>query len=151
MPAERRPPASGSPSTGLLVLGAIGALTTVAILAAVLWTRSPPEPPADDPAAPPASADPSPRERMLAAEAAQYAQLRAERDPARSLALADEGQQSFGQGQLYSDREVIAIRALQRLGRTEDAERRAQRYLTRFPSTPQAELLRRMLAPTSHR
>ena len=141
MPAERRP--ARAPAHAPL---ALGALALAALLGGVAWSLSRPAPPTGDAApAPPASSAPTAREQLLAAEAAHYAQLRTERDAARSLAAADEGQQSFGQGQLYSDREVIAIRALQRLGRADDAERRGQRYLGRFPATPQAALIRRML------
>jgi hypothetical protein len=149
MPAERRP---GPPLALSAALGA--AVVAAAVVGAVAWTLSRPAPaPAGDAPAPPASsaAAPSEREQMLAEEAAHYAQLRTERDAARSLAAADEGQQSFPRGQLYADREVIAIRALLRLGRTEEGERRGQRFLTRLPNTPQAELVRRMLAPTSGR
>ena len=146
MPAERR--ASPGLSVALVAAGFLGA----GVLAWKLLARAPDDMPdlghapgsasAVTTTAPTSSSDP-----QLDDETAHYRQLRTTRDPARSLALADEGQERFVQGKLYPDREVIAIRALLRLQRRDEAEQRAERFFRRYPNTTQADLVRRMLAP----
>ena len=54
-------------------------------------------------------------------------------NPARALALASTHAQAFPQGVLAQEREVIAIAALRRLGRTADAERRAGAFDRYYP------------------
>jgi hypothetical protein len=57
-------------------------------------------------------------------------------DPATALALADRHASEFPQGQLIEEREVIAIEALMKLGRTAEAQSRALRVLSEHPRTP---------------
>ena len=95
---------------------------------------SPARPPVEAPA-PGASADSARK------EIAQLGEVRSAfdgGDHALALSLADAGHRRFRGGLLYEQREAIAIRALAELGRTLDARKRGERYLTRFPSGPHA-------------
>lgn len=56
-------------------------------------------------------------------------------NPAQALALADEHARQFPQGMLAQEREVIAIEALAKMGRTSEARARAARFKTRFPGS----------------
>ncbi len=56
-------------------------------------------------------------------------------DPATTLRLCDEHARSYPSGTLGLEREVLAIDALVRLGRRDEAERRATRFRTRHPSS----------------
>jgi hypothetical protein len=53
--------------------------------------------------------------------------------PGRALSLAGEHARRFPGGLLSQEREVLAIEALSRLGRTAEAKARAQRFLRTFP------------------
>jgi hypothetical protein len=56
-------------------------------------------------------------------------------DPARALALTKQHQQSFPNGLLKQEREVIAIEALRRLGKAEQAGERAGRFEKQYPDS----------------
>ena len=56
-------------------------------------------------------------------------------NPAQSLALAQRHAAEFPHGLLTQEREVIAISALRRLGRTAEADARAARFDARFPKS----------------
>jgi hypothetical protein len=56
-------------------------------------------------------------------------------DPRRALSLTQEHRARFPQGVLGQEREVIAIEALRRLGRSEEAERRAGSFEQRYPDS----------------
>ena len=56
-------------------------------------------------------------------------------NPAQSLALAQRHAAEFPHGLLVQEREVIAISALRRLGRTAEAAARAARFDARFPKS----------------
>jgi outer membrane protein assembly factor BamD (BamD/ComL family) len=138
------PPALTRPLPALLV-----AFTLVGSLgAAFWWLRSPaPAPPTLASAARPARSieapDTSDRDQLLRAEADHYQQLKHQTDPARALEMADEGHERYVRGNLYPDREVIAIRSLVRLGQQEQSRSRARRFLSRYPQSPHAETVRR--------
>jgi hypothetical protein len=68
--------------------------------------------------------------------------------PARALALTSEHQRRFRGGALAEEREALAIEALRRLGRTEEAQRRAVLFQRRYPHSVHA---RRVLGPASGR
>jgi hypothetical protein len=74
-------------------------------------------------------------------------------DPSRALALAGEHERAFPNGELVQEREVVATEALQRLGQREEAWRRADALLRRFPRTPYRTRLEialgRTLSPNS--
>lgn len=67
------------------------------------------------------------------------------RDPARALALAEEAERDFPQGQLVEERRAIAIRALVALGRLDEAERRAEPFLAEYGRGAHAAAVRRAL------
>jgi hypothetical protein len=68
-------------------------------------------------------------------------------DPAGALALADEDAVRFPGGALAPEREVLAIEALARLGRSTDARARLASFRARYPESPHlthlAEVVRR--------
>lgn len=66
-------------------------------------------------------------------------------DPARALAIANEHAQAFPRGELTQEREVVAVEALSKLGRKDDALRRANALLRRFPRTPYVAHLEKAL------
>jgi hypothetical protein len=92
-----------------------------------------PRAPAIKPAAAPSAEGPEVEVRLL--ERAQDA-LRAR--PAEALALADDHARRFPKGMLVQEREVIAIEALVKAGRTGDAKARAARFKQRFPGSSHA-------------
>jgi outer membrane protein assembly factor BamD (BamD/ComL family) len=56
-------------------------------------------------------------------------------DPAQALSLCGEHAKSFPQGLLAQEREVIAIDALVRLGRANEAHARARRFAASYPAS----------------
>ncbi|MDF2696071.1 MAG: hypothetical protein K0S65_4454 [Labilithrix sp.] len=68
-----------------------------------------------------------------------------ESSPSRALASAEEHARSFPSGQFVQEREVIAVEALTRLGRTDEAKLRANALLLRFPRAPYVSRLERAL------
>lgn len=72
--------------------------------------------------------------------AAELALIRQAQDalrtsPSRALALAETHERRFGDGALGQEREVVAIDALARLGRTDAARARAARFSARWPTS----------------
>jgi len=61
--------------------------------------------------------------------------------PERTLALAAEHARAYPEGQFVQEREVLAVEALARLGRRDEATRRALAVVERFPRTPYAARL----------
>jgi hypothetical protein len=82
--------------------------------------------------APAPSADLGPQAEVRLLERAQDA-LRSR--PADALSLADEHARQFPRGMLVQEREVIAIEALMKTGRTNEAKARAARFKARFPGS----------------
>ena len=80
---------------------------------------------------------PSPTELELI----QRAQQALASNPSRGLALTDEHARTYPNGELLQEREVIAVEALSRMGRSEEAARRANALVQRFPETPYAARL----------
>jgi len=74
-------------------------------------------------------------------ELVQEAQAALASDPNRALSLTSELARTYPKGELVQEREVIAVEALARLGRSEEASRRAQAFVRRFPETPYAARL----------
>ncbi len=66
-------------------------------------------------------------------------------NPAQALDLAAQHQRFYPAGQLSAEREFIAIDALLRLGRRDEAERRAAPRLAQAPGSLYARRLRRLL------
>ena len=57
------------------------------------------------------------------------------KSPALALALANQHRSRFPYGVLAQEREVIAIEALKRLGRSAEAERRISEFASRYPNS----------------
>ena len=74
-------------------------------------------------------------------ELVQRAQAALASDPNRALTLTNEHAVTYPKGELVQEREVIAVEALSRLGRNEEASRRALAFVRRFPQTPYAARL----------
>ncbi|WP_437592534.1 hypothetical protein [Sorangium sp. So ce1000] len=66
-------------------------------------------------------------------------------DPEAALAALDRHQAEFPKGRLAEEREFIAIRALVRLGRADEARARAAAFFARYPSSSFAEPVRRIV------
>ncbi len=67
-------------------------------------------------------------------------------DPEAALAALDRHQTDFPKGRLAEEREFIAIRALTRLGRADEARARAAAFVARYPSSSFAEPVRRIVS-----
>jgi hypothetical protein len=123
-------------------------------LAAPLAVNQPPNelPPASAPAAPSANLAPKPAAlRTSAAQPVKSAAAGADglsepalleqarralaSSPATALALTNQHAARFPHGVLAQEREVIAIEALRRLGRTAEAEQRAAAFAQAFPGS----------------
>jgi hypothetical protein len=68
-------------------------------------------------------------------------------NPARALEIANRHQELHPTGQLSAEREFIVVDALLRLGRRDEAERRAAPSLARNPESLYARRLRQLLGP----
>ena len=98
---------------------------------------------ADAPVAAAASSQPGgapptsevPRAPSIQPELDQLAQIRRATDPARALALAEEGHARFPRGLFWQEREAAAITSLARLGRAADARARARGFIERHPDS----------------
>ncbi|WP_437513248.1 tetratricopeptide repeat protein [Sorangium sp. So ce1099] len=71
------------------------------------------------------------------------ARAAATQNPEAALAAVGEHQREFPAGRLAEEREYVAIRALMRLGRVDEARARADAFLARYPSTSYADRVRR--------
>ena len=80
-------------------------------------------------------------ERATELELVQRAQSALTSDPVRALAIAGEHARAYPSGELVQEREVIAVEALSRLGRSDEALRRARALVQQFPRTPYATRL----------
>lgn len=82
----------------------------------------------------------------LLREAGRLAEIRAvfARSPEAPLALLDEHQAEFPEGRLAAEREIVAIDALLRSGRADQARTRAGAFLSHFPASPHADRVRRL-------
>lgn len=95
----------------------------------------PPRLAAPEPAPPP---DILPREATLLLSAREELQT----NPSSALALLEQHMARFPNGMLAPEREVLAIRALRKLGRSAEAEQRLARLRAQYPSTPHLRGLR---------
>lgn len=76
------------------------------------------------------------------ADLLEQARVALKSDPARALARANEHRQRFPGGALIQEREVIAIKALRALGRTSEADARAEAFAKAFPGSAFARKLK---------
>lgn len=97
-----------------------------------------PDSAASETANPPASASGTRRYKAASPTEAQlleHARQALGANPARALSLVKRHQALFPGGVLKQEREVIAIEALRRLGASEDANKRAADFATRYPGS----------------
>jgi hypothetical protein len=66
-------------------------------------------------------------------------------DPAEALAITDRHRTAFPRGSLGQEREIIAITALVKLGRTDAAQNRAERFRAAHPTSAYLVQLERIL------
>jgi hypothetical protein len=91
-------------------------------------------------AAQPSSAQPNEGSLLLRARQAL------DGDPATTLALTQEHARRFPAGTLAPEREVLAIEALARLGRTSEARARLDSFRSRYPQSPHISRLDALLS-----
>lgn len=117
-----------------------------------LVVAPPPRPPLPAPSAPepapsagasalvaaPSASAARPSRRLLAEEVQHLGDLRERLDASAAdvLAEADRGERAFPGGALGQEREALAIEALVRLGRKEEARTRAAAFAARYPRSP---------------
>lgn len=124
--------ASAGASAGPSASSSAGASASASGIAPASPTPSPP---------PKASAD------TLAEENALLDPVRGqlESDPAGVLGVADAHRKKFPGGQLAADREYLAVRALKKLGREDEAKKRGAAFLVKYPNSPYAMYVRRLI------
>lgn len=93
------------------------------------------------PSNPPSAAPPSETELL------RDARLVLGRDPSQALALSEQHRRLYPSGTFTQEREVIAITALARLGRTDEARTRAERFERAFPKSPYRQRIDAVLSP----
>ncbi len=86
--------------------------------------------------------DEGPQAEVKLLERAQDA-LRSQ--PAEALALCNDHAKRFPSGMLVQEREMIAIEALSKLGRKDEARARADRFKARFPGSSHTRRLETLL------
>jgi len=74
-------------------------------------------------------------------ELLQRAQAAVHTEPERALSITSEQARAYPAGEFIQEREVIAVEALARLGRKDEALRRARALVSRFPRTPYGDRL----------
>ena len=82
-----------------------------------------------------AATKPAPVAPLSEAELLEQARSALKSDPSRALARANEHRSRFPGGALVQEREVIAIKALRQLGRTAEADSRADAFAKAFPGS----------------
>jgi hypothetical protein len=73
----------------------------------------------------------------------ERARSRLAQEPAEALRLADRRKEKFPRGTLGPEAEMIAVQALERLGRRDDARARSEAALARYPGSIYADSWRR--------
>jgi hypothetical protein len=94
-------------------------------------------------ALPKAPSAPPPTETELLRDA----RLALDGNAAQALALSERHQREYPGGALTQEREVIAITALVRLGRSGDARARAERFVRVYPKSPYRQRIDALVAP----
>jgi outer membrane protein assembly factor BamD (BamD/ComL family) len=69
-----------------------------------------------------------------------------ESDPSRALSLARAGDARFPDGYFHQERTYVAIIALTKLGRAEEASALARRFFASYPASPYRQRLERALS-----
>jgi hypothetical protein len=147
-----------TPATGVLDGGdpqtpATGVAASAAPPAAPAPSASAPAAPSEPPtswiviAEVPGTARAAPTDADAEARLLRRAQDALGPNPALAFALAQEHARRFPRGRLGQQRELLAIRALARLGRASDARARAVRFLAAFPGAAQRRRVEAALGP----
>jgi hypothetical protein len=92
-----------------------------------------------------AAAAPTPESELVLLERSRAA---LDRDPASALALAEAHARSHPSGIFAQEREMLAIEALLKLKRKAEARARAERFVQRYPDSPQAPRVRAWIERT---
>ncbi len=171
----KRAMVGGAAAFAWLKAGAAVAALLAAGVAAYVVTRPPPAPvsaraapqgpstavsppKAELPAAPSRTATPAPiaapapsakLDRAAELRLLKAAQTALDASPARALSLTAEHASRFPRSSLAQERELLAVTALLRLGRTAEARQRAEQFRQRFPSSPYAHRIAAALPATS--
>jgi hypothetical protein len=87
---------------------------------------------------------PTPPAQPSEAELLEQARAALKADPARALQRANEHAARYPRGVLVQEREVLAIQALRKLGRSAEADRRTEAFAKAFPGSAFA---RKLAAP----
>ncbi|WP_437930242.1 hypothetical protein WMF37_13750 [Sorangium sp. So ce291] len=95
------------------------------------------------PAAPAPAAPVDSDELLRESNLIDRARAAATQNPEAALSAVGEHQREFPAGRLAEEREYVAIRALMRLGRVDEARARADAFLARYPSTSYADRVHR--------
>ncbi|WP_437758624.1 tetratricopeptide repeat protein [Sorangium sp. So ce1389] len=95
------------------------------------------------PAAPAPAAPIDSDELLRESNLIDRARAAATQNPDAALSAVAEHQREFPAGRLAEEREYVAIRALMRLGRVDEARARADAFLARYPSTSYADRVHR--------
>jgi hypothetical protein len=137
-PQSASPPAPTKPA--LVAPTPVVAPAPATPVAAAPSEAAPSEPAADNKAASPAPAahlpsKPTPPAAPSEADLLEQARSSLKSDPARALARANEAASRYPRGVLVQEREVLAIQALRRLGRSAEADRRAEAFAKAFPGS----------------
>lgn len=124
--AQERPPAADTTGKSPAPESGADAAPTPSVVAPSSAPSSAPEARPNGAAARPAESEAELLERARRALASS---------PARALALTEQDRTRFPAGVLAQEREVIAIEALKRLGRSDEAARRAADFARRYPGS----------------
>jgi hypothetical protein len=65
-------------------------------------------------------------------------------DPARAVALSEDGEKRFGESPRAVERRLYEIKALVKLGRVGSARTKAERYLAAYPPGPMTDEVERL-------
>ena len=84
---------------------------------------------------------PAPAAQLSEAELLEQARAALRANPVRALQRANEHAARFPRGVLVQEREVLAIQALRQLGRSAEADRRAEAFAKAFPGSAFARKL----------
>jgi len=102
---------------------------------AAVEQQAKPAPQPSKPARPATAGDSAKKVAPPEASLLHSAQSALKTDPHRALALVEEHRRLYPHGALSQEREVIAIEALTRLGRTSEAQKKASDFKQRYPDS----------------
>ena len=151
-PSVAPPPVVGAtpPSVGTTPVKAIEPQAPVATPHAAAPVESPAQPRGKPDERRPAAASPAnppAAERSTETELLRDARLVLDSNPQIALSLAEQHRRDYPGGKFSQERELIAITALVRLGRSGAAAERAARFRESYPHSPYAASVDRLVPP----